>query len=241
MVILVGPNLVVASANAQQIHFSETDFDKVTFSQMSTVEARRKCEEALQDRLLLIVKTVKPSSGERERLMMAGKLDIHRYFARYDEAKRKIPFGSVPRDEWQQISSESHAAVRSISREFMAGLHGTGSLFRGTLVGILDAEELRRVATAQESAARAEYADHIDTALLVVGRQVKLPSAKRMRIKTVLLEQTKPPAMLGSSLMPLYFVLANMGELEEELRPLFDDEEWKTVGKLIQAGRTATR
>jgi hypothetical protein len=47
--------------------------------------------------------------------------------------------------------------------------------------------------------------------------------------------------MFGTSLMPLYFVLANMGEIEDELRELFTEEEWRTVNKLIEAGRTVTR
>ncbi len=47
--------------------------------------------------------------------------------------------------------------------------------------------------------------------------------------------------MFGTTLMPLYFVLANMGDIEEDLRGLFNDQDWRILGRLIEAGRTATR
>jgi hypothetical protein len=47
--------------------------------------------------------------------------------------------------------------------------------------------------------------------------------------------------MFGTSLMPLYFVLANMGDIEEDLRGLFSEQDFRTLGKLIEAGRSSTR
>jgi hypothetical protein len=230
-----------SEALCQDVHFGEDAFDKVTFSQMTQLEARQKCEESLQQTVQATRDAVELSDGQREKLVTAGRLDIHRFFSRYEQAKRGIPFGSVRRDRWQQLSIEAHASVRPLSRQFLQGLHGDSSLFDKTLQTMLDAASVSRVKRANEEAARSDYADQIDTAMLVIGRQVRLTPDQRTAIREKLLVETDPPAMFGTSLMPLYFVLANMGDIEDELRGLFNEQDWRTLGKLIEAGRTATR
>jgi hypothetical protein len=228
-------------AASQEIHFGEQEFDRVVFSQMSQLEARQKCEQALQEQLQRIAAVVTLTQPDHDKLLTAGRLDIHRYFADYDRTKRQIPFGNVAKDQWQQLSSQSHAAVLPLAQQFLQGLHGNASLFEKTLMTTLDADSLNRVRESELQWARANYADQIDTALLVVGRQVSLKPEQRAAIKEKLLAETDPPAMFGTSLMPLYFVLANMGDIEEDLRGLFSEQDFRTLGKLIEAGRSSTR
>ena len=76
--------------------------------------------------------------------------------------------------------------------------------------------------------------------MLVVGRSVPLTDEQRKAIKELLMTKTTPPSLFGNSLMPLYFVLARMGQVEEELRDLFDANDWPAVKKLVEAGKTAT-
>ena len=226
---------------AQDVHFGEESFDKVTFSQMTQLEARLKCEEALQGAVVRTNETVDLSPAELEKLLAAGQLDIHRFFARYESAKRAIQFGNVSRDQWREHSAAAHASVRPLAQQFLHGLHGRDSLFDKTLRNLLDADAFDKVQRAKEEAARAEYSDQIDSALLVIGRQVQLTPEKREAIRERLLRQTEPPAIFGTSLMPHYFVLANMGEIEDELRELFGQQDWRTLNKLIEGGRTAPR
>ncbi len=226
---------------AQDVHFGEDAFDKVTFWQMTQLEARMKCDEALQNAVVRIDQTVDLSPAELEKLLTAGQLDIHRFFARYESAKRAIHFGNVPRDQWQEHSASAHASVRPLAQQFLHGLHGEESLFNKTLRTMLDRDAFAKIKRAKEDAAREEYSEQIDSALLVIGRQVQLTPEKREAIRDKLLSQTEPPAIFGRSLMPLYFVLANMGEIEDELRELFGEQEWRIVSNLIDAGRTATR
>jgi hypothetical protein len=226
---------------AQDVHFGEDSFDKVTFSQMTQLEARMKCDEALQNTVVRTDQSVDLAPAQLEKLLTAGQLDIHRFFARYESAKRSIHFGNVPRDRWQEHSAAAHASVRPLAQQFLHGLHGEESLLNKTMRNMLDPETFAKVKRAKEEAARAEYSEQIDAALLVIGRGVQLTPEKREAIRDKLLSQTEPPAIFGRSLMPLYFVLANMGEIEDELRELFGEQEWRTLNKLIEAGRTATR
>lgn len=229
------------SVESQEVHFGEEAFDKVTFSQMNQLEARQKCLEALQRTLSETQDAVALNEFQKARLENAGQLDIHRFFVRYDAAKRLIPFGNVQRDQWQQLSKRAHDSVRPLSRKFLRGLHHESSLFDKTLRNLLESDLVAEVKRANLAAARADYADQIDTAMLVIGRQVSLSPEQKTFIREKLLASTDPPAMFGSSLMPLYFVLANMGDIENEFQDLFNEEDWRKLKNLIEAGRTATR
>ena len=102
-------------------------------------------------------------------------------------------------------------------------------------------EQIEVVIRLEKEAALGEFAEQIDAALLVVGRQVPLTVERREEIKSLLMEKTSPPTLFGASLMPLYFVLARMGQIESDLRPMFSDKDWPAVKKLIDAGIMATQ
>ena len=101
-------------------------------------------------------------------------------------------------------------------------------------------EQIEQVNLLEREAAFGEFAEQIDAALLVVGRQVPLTVERREEIKDLLMEKTSPPTLFGASLMPLYFVLARMGQIESDLRPMFTEKDWPAVKKLIDAGVMAT-
>ncbi len=184
--------VMLATSHSQQVHgqdvyFGEDDFDKVTFSRMTQLEARQKCEEALQQTVQRIQATIELSEEHREKLLTAGHLDVHRFFADYDSTKRMITFGNVRRDQWQQVSTAAHASVHSLSRQFLQGLFAEGSLFDKTLNTILDADEVEQVMRANDAFSQAAYGDQIDMAMLVIGRQVRLTPEKKTTIREKLL------------------------------------------------------
>ena len=230
----------IQSSNAQLVHFSEEAFDKATFSQLPLLQARQVCLESLNEQLVRIAEVTSLTEHQREKLRTAGEVDIHRYFGDYKTFKSGIPFGNIARDQWQQLSVESRARAKPFSRQFLAGLHRDDSIFMRLLKRIATHEQLIAVSEAEKKAESIEYAEQIDAAMLVVGRSVPLTDEQRKAIKELLMTKTTPPSLFGNSLMPLYFVLARMGQVEEELRDLFDANDWPAVKKLVEAGKTAT-
>lgn len=231
------PNL----GSAQVVHFSEDSFDKATFSQLALLQARQECLDSLNLRLQRIDEATKLAAADRDKLRLAGGLDIHRFFADYNSFKREIPFGNIARDQWQKLSMESRKAAKPFTQQFLSGLHGDGSLWDRVLRRVAKAEQLEAIEEIDRQAALVEYEKQIDAALLVVGRQVALTVERRDEIKALLLAETTPPTLFGTSLMPLYFVLARMGQVESSLRKMFNEQDWLAVSKLIDAGRTATQ
>lgn len=228
-------------ASAQVVHFSEDSFDKATFSQLPLLQARQECLDSLHQKLQRVSTATSLNAEACEKLRLAGELDIHRFFNDYAKFKRGIRFGNIARDQWQKLSMESRAAAKPYTQRFLSGLHGSGSLWDKLITRIANAEQLASISTVEKQAALVEYEKQIDAALLVVGRQVALTVERRQEIKTLLITDTTPPTLFGTSLMPLYFVLARMGEVEPSLRKMFNDEDWRAISKLIDAGKTATQ
>ncbi len=239
-VVLIGAS-VIAPCQSQVVHFGEDSFDKATFSQLPVLQARRECLDALTGRMDRIEQSIELNGTQSEKLQAAGEVDVHRFFSEYAAFKRGIRFGNVARDQWQQLSIESRAAAKPFTKRFHNGLHGDGSLFHASLIGMVDQSELDAIERTDSQAARGRYAEQIDSALLVVGREVAITVERRDEIKRLLLLKTEPPTLFGTSLMPLYFVLSKLGELENDMRPLFSDQDWPAVKKLIDAGITATK
>ncbi len=234
--VCVGPRV----ADAQVVHFSEDSFDKATFSQLAVLQARQECLDALNDKMGRIASVEGFSAEDQAKLLTAGRVDIHRFFAGYAAFKGQIEFGNIARDQWQQVSVETRATAKPYTQRFLEGLHGQGSIMDRLLNRLATPEQIEQVNLLEREAAFGEFAEQIDAALLVVGRQVPLTVERREEIKDLLMEKTSPPTLFGASLMPLYFVLARMGQIESDLRPMFTEKDWPAVKKLIDAGVMAT-
>lgn len=227
--------------DAQVVHFSEDSFDKATFSQLAVLQARQECLDALNEKMERIALVEGFSSDDLDKLLTAGRVDIHRFFADYAAFKGQIKFGNIARDQWQQVSVETRAAAKPYTQRFLEGLHGEGSIMNRLISRLASPEQIEVVSRLEKEAALGEFAEQIDAALLVVGRQVPLTVERREEIKSLLMEKTSPPTLFGASLMPLYFVLARMGQIESDLRLMFSDKDWPAVKKLIDAGIMATQ
>ena len=225
---------------AQVVHFSEESFDKGTFFQLPLLQARQECLDSLTARLERMNDASNLTPTQLEKLRVAGQVDIHRFFADYQSFKGGIYFGNIPRDQWQKLSVESRAAAKPFGRRFLEGLHQDGSLFVRLLHQTANPDQLASIAASERDAELEKFSQQIDDALLVVGRQVPLTVERRAEIKKLLLANAEPPPLFGTHIS-LYFVLARMGQIEEELRSMFNEKDWLAVKTLISAGKVWTK
>jgi hypothetical protein len=223
----------------QDAEFNEQAFDQSNFSQLTMLAARKRCEDSLQASLELVDKAAALSNGQKSKLELAGQIDIHRFFASYEDLKRTIPFGNLPRKEWQTRLAQIQDEVLPMKTRFSQGLHGETSLFAKTLATTLNAEQNRNVHELFLQRARNVYVNYIRVTLAVVDRAVPLTRKQRSRISKLLISQTEPPASYGTSATPIHQVLHRMAQVEKELREVFSEQEWVVISKLIQTGEDA--
>lgn len=220
----------------QDIQFSEDAFDKSIFDRVPMLEARRHCEDSLQATIGLVEKGTVLTAAQKSKLELAGQIDIHRFFARCEGAKRTVKFGSIPRDQWQAQHQRMRAETRPLTARYAGGLHDESSLFAKTLATTLDEEQRLRVDELFQARAHSTYANYIRMTLALIDQTVPLTQAQRSTITTLLLSKTDPPKSFGTSFTPLLTVLRQMQQVEVELREVFSDKEWQVIKRMIRAG-----
>ncbi len=231
----------VQLVNPQVVQFTEDAFDRSNFNRLTEVAARKQCEDSLQATIDMVKKAAAVDEAEIDKLQLAGQIDIHRFFASYQDAKRTIQFGSLPRDQWQAQITRLQTETRPLLMRYAGGLHGKSSLLRKTIASALDAEQRENVEAMFRERERTTYANHIRVTISVIDGTVPLTEAQRSTIMRLLLAKTEPPESYGTSRMTLLIVLNQMAQIRDELRESFSEKEWNVIERIIQAGAVAMK
>jgi hypothetical protein len=218
------------------VRFNEQAFDKSNFSQLTMLTARKRCEDLLQVSLDLVDQAAALTATQKSKLELAGQIDIHRFFASYQQIRQNIPTGEIANKEWQTRLEELRDEVLPLKKRYHQGLHGEASLFAKTLSTTLRAEQSRNVDQLLEKRARNMYLNDIRVTLAAVDRIVPLTRKQRSHISKLLISRNPPPASYRTATTPIRQVLLRMVEVEEEIRGVFSEQEWMVIGKLIRAG-----
>jgi hypothetical protein len=225
------------AVRVQVVQFTEKTFDQNSFGTLTVIGAERKCHESLQAQIELLEKAVEISDVQRSKLELAGQIDIERFFASYEDIKRKFKFGSMPRNEWQAAIARMQAEAKPIKEKYEAGIHDESSLLAKTMTKTLDADHLTSVRTLHQVRANRTYANYIRYTLAFIDPKIPLTKLQRDTITELMLRKTTPPDSYGSSLQPAYRVLSRMARIEDQIRDLFSDQEWAVIGELIKRAK----
>ena len=221
------------------VRFTEQSFVQNVFgSRRSYSQARDYVEQALQVQVDFVDDAVSLTPQQRSKLELAGQGDIQRFFNDYEEVKRGMTFGNIPRDEWQAVWQKA----QPLSTRFAAGLHGRRSLLKKTLTSTLGPEQLEQFTAVKAERDRLIYQDNIRMTLSMVDRKVPLTKQQRDQITQLLLAKSSPPEFYGQSSMRFYAVLIELAKMpQDELRELFSETEWRVIDGLMRQARAMER
>lgn len=223
----------------QPVIFAEKTFDQICFGTLTAIGAERKCGESLQARMELLDKAVVISDAQCSKLELAGQLDIERFFASYEEIKRKFKFGSMPQNEWRATVARMQAEAKPVKAKYEADIHGKSSLFAKTLTRTLDPDQLTSLQTLDQVRANRTYANYIRYTLAFIDPKIPLTKLQRDTITELMLQKTTPPDSYGTSLQPAYRVLSRMAQIEDRIHDLFSDQEWAVFRELLKRAKAA--
>lgn len=220
-----------------QVRISETSFDKSNFGQLSLIAARNQAEDSLQTYLRLIDEAASLTAEQREKLELAGRIDIHRFFTEYENLKRPVNFGLTTIEEWRQTVPALQKSVQPLAARFASGLHDDSSLLAKTLVTTLQPAQQQKVDKLLEDRKRLRYEHQIRIALAMLDFQIPLTQSERTKIKTWLLTKTQPPDHYSASVPISVQILIQMAQIEDDLQELLAEEEAAAMRILIRAAK----
>ncbi|MBX3439043.1 MAG: hypothetical protein KF861_16250 [Planctomycetaceae bacterium] len=225
---------LVMVGNEQMIEMTREQLVQNVFrNQHSLADAERHAASALAVQIDFVALIGTLRAGQRDQLELAGQGDIHRYFSDFESYLATAPTGQITMQQWNDIWQ----GLQPLQARYTAGLHGRDSLFRKTLPTTLDEDQFAAYQVLEQQRSRQHYQAVIKATLAAIDGKIPLTTAQREQILRLMLEKTRPPRSYGQSYYQYHIVLYQMSTIEADLKPLFAENEWELMQKILQQGR----
>ncbi len=223
----------VVIENVNQFVVSENQIEQWVFrSNNGNVSARQKVEGGLKIEIDLVKTAISLTADQEKKLELAGRGDISRFFNELNIQKKKFPPGAMNQEKFNQMWQQ----IQPLTARYQAGLHGRGSLFHKMLPIVLTSEQWDQYQQFERERQKRHYKAKIEIVLTVVDQRVPLTHDQRQRLIALILEKSEPPKVYGQN--DYYLVMWRIAQIpEKDMRPIFDDQEWKAFTRMTQQVR----
>jgi len=220
--------------------WNDGQLERSVFQQYGTASgARRRLDMELTMGIIEIERACKLTDSQKQKLRLAGRGDIKRFFDRYEDVKQKAEASEQDEQKGQEIWQD----INSLQTTLMAGIFGEHSLLIKSLPNTLTREQFtrydvrsreRRAERHRECAERAlatlKRAFEITVARL--ERNIVLREEQREKLLALMIHETKPSPKAGP--YDTQVILVQLGRLpEEKLKRLFDEDQWPIMSQQL--------
>jgi hypothetical protein len=171
------------------------------------------------------------TAAQVQKLQLAGKGDVKRFIDRLDDLARRLDDPAADAQVLRSVLADWNTIEMNWRTEFL----GPGSLLTKMLKTTLTLQQatMRQVAVTDQR--RQRYERSIAVATRSLQANLGLSDRQSARLAQLLIKETRPPRKFGNaSDIPL--VLFEAASLpEERLRPIFDDSQWQTLKRWLDA------
>jgi hypothetical protein len=208
-----------------QFEIPENQFDSWVFQTFPDAHsARKKLDEKLDLLAEDIERACQLSESQRQKLRLAGRGDILRFFDQVEVVRQKFLLVRKDQNKFNQIWQD----ISPLQVRFQAGLHDSDSLFVKTLRNMLDDRQRVAYDKIDGERRRLQYRARVELIVAMLDNVLPLREQKRQKFISLILEKTKPPRHFGQQ--DYYVVMWNISKIPEaDLKALFDDTEWKIL------------
>jgi len=226
--------LDVVVVNQNMFQLTKAQLIQNVFQQQQTVAAAREhAENSLDIQVDFVALIGTLSDEQRAKLQLAGRGDVHRFFDEFDEFLRAAPVGQMPQQEWQKVWQK----IQPLQMRYMNGLHGRKSLFRKTIPSTLSEDQMHAYQVIETERNRRHYLATVKATLSTVEGKIPLTAKQREQVIALVMEKTKPPRTWGHSYYRYHVVLYQMSTIKDDLQPVFQENEWELMQKILQQGQ----
>lgn len=223
----------VVARPARVINYNAENFDRLCFRNVVATEARAKADRMLTAKTAMTESSIELRPEQKAKLLLAGEIDIQRFFAAFEELKSRWKFGSIPQDLFSEQFPRMRAAALPLMERYQTGLHGEGSLYHKAKLMILTPSDFETTEKFTLKRKQKLYRNLIRAT--VASLESRLPLTIRQReamIKTIM-ENTEPMDPHDYNEPMLFATLPKLKEVENKLQPIFTEEEWPVVQQFM--------
>jgi len=213
--------------------FADENFDQWLYRDLqNSAGARSRLDALLLLRLEDVVQACSLSDTQRQKLQLAGRGDIKRFFDRVEELRRRFQLVKSDQNRIGEILQE----IQPLQLTFQTGPFGDTSIFSKTLNTTLTTEQREGYETAARERRKFRYQAGVELLVTKLDEALVMRAEQRRKFEQILIEETRPPAHFGP--YDQQVVLLQAGRIpEEKLRALFDEHQWQTLTRQFQKAR----
>jgi hypothetical protein len=207
--------------------WSDEQLDQMIFQPDRTAAAARKrLDGQLASQIAVIDRACKLTDEQKQKLQLAGRGDIKRFFDRYEQFKQKAQ--SLSRDE--QSLHVIQQDINPLRATMRAGLFHDDSLLYKSLPNTLTGDQLSRHEVVAREQRAARHRASIETAVKMLEQGMRLRPDQRRELITLLTNETTP--FRRPNTHDHYRILIQLGRLPAaKLNWLFDDAQRKQLDR----------
>lgn len=214
---------IVVAAPAVNFVVNDAQFDMWVFGSPRTAGGGRSKLEALLDLSVdEVSRECKLADSSRQKLILAGKGDIKRFFDKVEEKRKK--FESMKND--QNKIGELYQELVPLQSAVNSGLFGDGSLYSKTLRRVLGDYDDARYQETLRAKREFHYRAKVELVVAQLDQTLGLSDRQRRTLVDTIIRETRPPERYGQ--YAYYLILYQAGKVHrDKLRPLFEPKQWE--------------
>lgn len=213
------------AVEADRFEVAESVFDDWAFRHGETAETTRaKLERDLVSQIEDVDRVVKLTGEQRAKLLLAGGIDVKRYFDDVEAVRKK--FLSVRKD--RQRFGDIWREIHPLQSRIYAGIFDEDSIFRKSLRKTLSPEQAGEHERSEQERRAFLYRAEVECLVALLEDVLPLEAEQRERLLDLVIRETRRPRI--SSEYDHYVVLWQLSRLpEDQLKPIFDETQWKVL------------
>lgn len=223
----------VAAQPARVINYSAENFDRLCFRNMIATAARAKADRMLNAKAAMTESSVQLTHEQKAKLLLAGEVDIQRFFAAFEQLKSQWKFGSIPQHVFSAQFPKMRSAALPLMERYQKGLHGEGSLYHKAKLTMLTPTDFETTQAFNHKRKQKLYLNLIRATVASLDSRLPLTIEQREAVINTIMENTDPMEPLDYNEPMLFAVIPRLKEVESQLQPYFSEQEWLVVKKFM--------
>jgi hypothetical protein len=192
--------------------------------------ARNKLDSSLVLRIQDLERACGITEVQKQKIRLAGRGDIKRFFDKVEELKRKFQHGqnNPNANIWQEI--------QPLQVELNTGLFGDDSLYAKTIRRSLNDEQAARFESLSHERASFRFRATVDWFVVHLDKGLGLTDLQRKQFVELLVNEARPPRKFGPG--DYWYLLLQTATLPEaKLKPIFDAPQWRLLSRQFAQAR----
>ena len=218
-----------ATAVFGQVGFTDEQFEQLVFQQYgNALTARARLKESLELYTEDVDRACGLSDAQKQKLRLAGRGDIERFFRAYEVVKKK--FQTIKND--QQKVNQIFQDISPLQAQMMSGLFDRDSLLQKCLINTIIREQFLKYHKLDQERRRFHHESKVGLVVMMLDQSAPITAEQRLQLTTLLLRETRPPRKLGQ--YDYYVMMHQVSKIDDaNFKKILDNIQWQVFNQQL--------